>query len=76
MTHRVSLLEESNSKSEYQLPPGPHWWLCRYTDHGHVSEVLFTHESAQTWYQARALMLIELTNLGLSDTEFKVELYE
>jgi hypothetical protein len=76
MTQRVSLLEESNSKSDYQLPSGQLWWLCRYSDHGHVSEMVFSHEKAKTWFGARAIAQVELMNLGLQNTAYVVTLYE
>lgn len=58
MTRRVSLLEEANSESEYQLPPGKLWWLCCFED----SEMVFTHEKAKTWFEANIIarqLLIE-----------------
>ena len=60
MTQRVSLLEESNSKSEYQLPSGQQWWLCRYTDGDKVSEILFTDEKVMTWFQANQFISIQI----------------
>ena len=76
MTRRVNLLAERDSKSEYQLPPGNPWWLCRYADRGYVSEMLFTHESARTWFQARAIANTRLVRLGLDPIQSVVTLHE
>lgn len=65
MTRRV------NNSQDYQLPPGPLWWLCRYSDGEMVSEILFTSSEAQTWFQAHALMGREL---GFK-TPYKVTLH-
>ena len=60
MTQRVNLLAERDSKSDYQLPAGQQWWLCRYEDNGYVSEVLFTDESVMSWWQARQFIATEI----------------
>jgi len=64
MTHRVTKYQLPPGKiaalTNYQLPPGKLWWLCRYSDGDRVSEVLFTDDSAGTWFQANALMGREL----------------
>lgn len=76
MTQRVRKSVPPDTGTQYQLPPGPLWWLCRYFDGDKVSETLFQHAEAQTWFGANVVAQRDLREKFRMLPEYKVTLYE